>query len=159
MSNIVPLTQLCWCFLLAHVFLMVMIDLWGFINLTPLVFIYDQNFNVLCVHGLIVVYHYFVCVVGDLHLHLHCFYTGKNYLHDLTLTHTHFKFVNYTYTFCDLTFKLTRHINFFLKRFTLTHGVYLKLYTCTTLVTTIIIRHLTHTCDYHPRPFVLHMNS
>jgi hypothetical protein len=126
-SNIVPLTQLCWCFLLVHVFLMVMINLWGFISLAPLVFIYDEDFNVLCVHNLILVWHYFVCVVRDLHLHLHCFYTAKNYLHDLTLT--------------------------------VTHSVNLKLYTCTTLVTTIIIRHLTHTCDYHPRPFVLHMNS
>jgi hypothetical protein len=46
---------------------------------------------------------------------------AKNYLHSLTLTH--FKFVNYTYTFCDptLTFK---------------HSVSPKLYTHTTLVET-----------------------
>jgi len=86
-----------------------------------------------------------------LHLHLHI----SSLL--VTLTLTHFKFVNYTYTytFCDLTLTFTRHIKKTLKRFTLTHSVNPKLYTCTTLVTTIIIRHLTHTCDYHPKPFVL----
>jgi hypothetical protein len=43
--------------------------------------------------------------VSDLHLHLHCFYRAKNYLHNLTLTH--FKFINYSYTFCDATHTLT----------------------------------------------------
>jgi hypothetical protein len=43
--------------------------------------------------------------VSDLHLHLHCFYIAKNYLHGFTLTR--FKFVNYTYMFCDPTLALT----------------------------------------------------
>lgn len=50
---------------------------------------------------------------SNLHLHLHCFYMAKNYLHGLTLTH--FKFVNYPYMFCDATHTLTQCINVFLE--------------------------------------------